>query len=54
MQEDTLVDVNVPTETPAGRSPSIADSPFAGLWKNRQDIADSVEYVDHLRRELHG
>ena len=33
--------------------PSIGDTPFAGLWKDREDMADSVEYINRLRRELH-
>ena len=54
MKEGTLVEVNVPAEAPARRPPSIGDTPFAGLWKDRQHMADSVEYINRLRRELHG
>jgi len=35
-------------------SRSIGDSPFAGMWKDREDMADSIEYINRLRRELHG
>ena len=52
--EGTLVEVNVPVESASTRPPSIADTPFGGLWKDREDMADSVEYIDRLRRELHG
>ena len=52
--EGTLVEVNVPQAAPAGRPPSIVDNPFAGLWRDREDMADSVEYINRLRRELHG
>lgn len=52
--EGTLVEVNVPQAAAAGRPPSIGDTPFAGLWKDREDMADSVEYLDRLRRNLHG
>jgi len=54
IQEGTLVEVNVPVEAPARRPCSIADTPFAGVWRDREDMADSVEYINRLRRELHG
>ena len=54
IKEGTIVEVHLPLEAPAERLPSIADSPFAGMWKDREDMADSVEYVSRLRRELHG
>jgi predicted DNA-binding antitoxin AbrB/MazE fold protein len=54
IKEGTVVEVLLLTEVPAKRLPSIADSPFAGMWKDRDDMADSVEYIDRLRRELHG
>jgi hypothetical protein len=54
IQEGTVVQVYVPADAPAGRPTSIGNSPFAGMWKDREDMADSVEYIDRLRRELHG
>ncbi len=54
IEEGTLVEVYLPVETPAMRPRSIGDSPFAGMWKDREDLADSVGYVNRLRRELHG
>jgi hypothetical protein len=54
IEEGTLVEVNVPAKVPASRPRSIGDTPFAGLWRDREDMADSVEYVNRLRRELHG
>jgi len=54
IQEGTLVEVNVPADVPAGKPRSIGTTPFAGLWKDREDMADSVEYIDRLRRQLHG
>ena len=53
IKEGTLVEVHLPVEVPAKRPCSIADSPFAGMWKDREDMADSVEYINRLRRELH-
>jgi hypothetical protein len=52
MKEGTVVEVVLPAlvEHP----PSVAaNSLFAGLWKDREDMADSVDYVNRLRRELH-
>jgi hypothetical protein len=49
-----VVEVLLPSEVAPKRLPSIADSPFAGMWKDRVDIADSAEYIDRLRRELNG
>ncbi|MGO9260182.1 MAG: antitoxin AF2212-like protein [Bryobacteraceae bacterium] len=54
IKEGTVVEVYVPVETPAGRLRPIGDSPFAGMWKDREDMADGVEYINRLRRELHG
>jgi predicted DNA-binding antitoxin AbrB/MazE fold protein len=54
IKEGTVVEVHLPVEAPAKRPRSIADSPFAGMWKDREDMADSVEYINRLRRELHG
>jgi len=53
IQEGTVVEVLLPEKAPAKRPPSIADSPFAGMWKDREDMADSDEYIGQLRRELH-
>jgi predicted DNA-binding antitoxin AbrB/MazE fold protein len=53
IEEGTVVEVHVPVETPPKKARSIGDSPFAGMWKDREDMADSVEYIDRLRRELH-
>jgi predicted DNA-binding antitoxin AbrB/MazE fold protein len=54
IKEATAVEVHVPAEAPAQRPRSVGDPTFAGMWKDREDIADSVEYVNDLRRELHG
>ncbi len=54
VQEGTVVEVHLPGGAPPPVPPRIADSPFAGIWKDREDMADSVEYINRLRRELHG
>jgi hypothetical protein len=32
-----------------GKRRSIKDLPFYGMWKDRTDIGDGVEYVNKLR-----
>ena len=54
IKEGTIVEVYVPVETFTRKPPSIGDSPFAGMWKDREDMADNVEYINRLRRDLHG
>ena len=54
IKEGTVVEVHVPVEASAMRPRSIGDSPFADMWKDREDMADSVEYINRLRAELHG
>lgn len=54
MEEGTTVEVYVRTETVGKKLQSVGDSPFAGMWKDREDMTDSVEYISGLRRELHG
>jgi AF2212-like protein len=54
IEEGTVVEVYVPEAMPISRTRSIGDSPFAGMWRDRDDMADSVEYINRLRGELHG
>ena len=54
IKEGTIVEVYVPVEMFTGKPHSIGDSPFAGMWKDREDMADSVEFINRLRRDLHG
>lgn len=52
--EGTLVEVRLPPEPARStKTGSAGDSPLAGLWKDRNDMADSVEYINRLRRDLH-
>lgn len=53
IQEGTIVEVYLPQEKLAKTRP-IRDSPFAGMWKDRDEMSDSVEYINELRRKLHG
>jgi len=55
MKEGTVVEVLVPAEQePAGRRCSIKDLPFYGMWKDRTDIGDGVDYVNKLRDDPRG
>ena len=55
IKEGTVVAVLVPTEQePPGKRRSIKDLPFYGMWKDRTDIGDSVEYVNNLRDNPRG
>jgi predicted DNA-binding antitoxin AbrB/MazE fold protein len=54
IKEGTIVEVYVPVEMFTSKPHSIGDSPFAGMWKDREDLADSVEFINRLRRDLHG
>jgi hypothetical protein len=53
VEEGTIVEVRLPEKPPSER-PLVRDSPFAGMWKDREDIGDSVDYINRLRRDLHG
>lgn len=53
LQEGTVVELSVPSESSRPKPRSIGDTPFAGMWKDREDIGDSVEYIDRLRKQLH-
>ena len=54
--EGTVVEVRIPSPTDRLRSKprSVGDFAFYGMWKDRADIGDSVEYINNLRRDLRG
>jgi predicted DNA-binding antitoxin AbrB/MazE fold protein len=56
INEGTIVEVRVPSyaERLKTKSRSVRDFAFYGMWKDRADMADSVEYIDNLRRNLRG
>jgi predicted DNA-binding antitoxin AbrB/MazE fold protein len=55
IKEGTVVEVHVPAEQkPVGQRHSIKDLPFFGMWKDRHDIVDGVEYVNRLRDNPRG
>jgi predicted DNA-binding antitoxin AbrB/MazE fold protein len=56
IQEETVVEVRLPSfaDRLKVKSPSVRDFAFYGIWKDRDDIGDSVEYVNNLRHDLRG
>ncbi len=54
IKEGTVVEVVLPENASGKKTRPIAGSPFAGMWKDREDLTDSREYVDRLRRQLRG
>ena len=55
MKEGTIVEVLVPADREAaGKRRSIKDLPFYGMWKDRADIGDGVDYVNTLRNNPRG
>jgi predicted DNA-binding antitoxin AbrB/MazE fold protein len=56
IKEGTVVEVRLPSCAGGlkSKSPSVRDFAFYGVWKDRADIGDSVEYVNRLRRDLRG
>lgn len=56
INEGTIVEVRVPSYADRlnEKSRSVQDFAFYGMWKDRIDIGDSVEYINNLRRDLRG
>ena len=54
VSEGTIVEVRVPAyaERLKGKARSVGDFAFYGMWRDRTDIGDSVEYIRDLRRDL--
>jgi predicted DNA-binding antitoxin AbrB/MazE fold protein len=54
--EGSLVEVDVPSDAARLKAPSraVQDFAFFGMWKDRTDIEDSVDYINALRRNLRG
>jgi predicted DNA-binding antitoxin AbrB/MazE fold protein len=55
IDEGTIVEVRVPSyaDRLKAKSRPVGDSAFFGVWKDRADMGDGVEYVENLRRD-HG
>ena len=56
IDEGTIVEVQGPAyaDRLKTKSRSVRDFALYGMWKDRSDIGDSVEYVTKLRRNLRG
>ncbi len=56
IDDGTIVEVRVPSygERLKTKSRSVRDFAFCGMWKDRTDIGDSVEYIGNLRRDIRG
>lgn len=56
VNEGTIVEVYVPSyaDRLKDKSRSVVDFAFFGMWKDRNDLGDSVEYISNLRRDLRG
>ena len=54
--EGTIVEVRVPSYADRLKTKSrlVGDFAFYGMWKDRTDMADSVEYIGNLRRNIRG
>ena len=52
VNEGTIVEVQVPSYADRLRAKSrpVGDCAFFGIWKDRTDIGDTVEYIRGLRR----
>jgi len=55
ISEGTVVEVRVPSHARLkGKVRSVGDFAFYGMWKDRADIGDSMEFISDLRRDLRG
>jgi predicted DNA-binding antitoxin AbrB/MazE fold protein len=56
IDEGTIVEVHVYSyaDRLKSRSRPVQDFAFFGMWKDRTDIGDAVEYVNNLRSNLRG
>lgn len=56
INEGTIVEVRVPSYAALlnGKSRSVRDFAFYGMWKDRTDLDDSIEFINKLRRDLRG
>ena len=55
MKEGVIVEVLVPAEHELARARhSIRDLAFFGMWKDRTEIGDGVDYVNKLRDNPRG
>lgn len=56
IEEGTVVEVYIPADPQGVRKQprSVRDFAFCGMWKDREEMSDSVAYVNRLRGGLRG
>jgi predicted DNA-binding antitoxin AbrB/MazE fold protein len=56
INEGTIVEVRVPSyaDRLKAKSRSVRGFAFYGMWRDRTDIGESVDYVSNLRRDIRG
>ena len=56
INEGTIVEVRVLSSADRlkAKSRSVRDFAFYGMWKDRTDIGDGVNYISNLRRDFRG
>ncbi len=56
INEGTIVEVRVPScaDRLKAKSRSVRDFSFYGMWRDRSDIGDSVDYISNLRHDIRG
>jgi predicted DNA-binding antitoxin AbrB/MazE fold protein len=56
INEGTIVEVRVPSYGGSleRKSRSVRDFAFFGMWKDRTNIGDSVEFISNLLRDFRG
>jgi hypothetical protein len=55
IMEGTVVEMRASAERHAPHErPSIKDLPFYGIWKDRADVGDGVDFVNRLRDNPRG
>jgi len=56
INEGTIVEVRVLSSADRLKEKprSVRDFAFYGMWKDRTDIGDGVDYISNLRRDIRG
>ena len=54
INEGTIVEVRIPSydDRLKAKSRSVREFAFYGMWRDRTDIGDSVDYISNLRRDI--
>ncbi len=56
INEGTIVEVRIPSyaDRLKAKSRSVREFAFYGMWRDRIDIGDGVDYISKLRRDIRG